>query len=185
MPAECDRAAALPVARDAARATGVRGCLRALFGPGLPGKPYGAGAAAWLVGRKWSSNGSGRLVWMGAPYNLNLPASVSDVMLAQVVQVIGLGLGHLFYNAPDKPEPTQSEAGEDWRGAIREVERNVRFITDPGRPADVALQVRAVALGEVEDFERDSDRRASPGGHPNGAAGKSKLGGMCSGGCVR
>lgn len=114
---------------------------------------------------------------MGAPYNLNLPASVSDLTLAQVVQVFGLGLGHLFYNAPNEPAPTQPEAGEDWRGAIREVERYIRSITDPERRAAVALRLRAAALGEVEEFERDSDRRASAGGRSGGASGKSKPGG--------
>jgi transcriptional regulator with XRE-family HTH domain len=109
--------------------------------------------------------------------NLSRGRPVSDLVLARVAEVLGTDLEHLFYNTPDEPETAQPQGEGDWQGAIREVERYVRSITDPERRAAVALRLRAVALGEVEEFERDLNRRASPGGHPGGAPGKSKQGG--------
>lgn len=97
--------------------------------------------------------------------------------LSAIAKVFGVSVEHLFYNTPDEPETAQPQGEGDWQGAIREVERYVRSITDPERRDAVALRLRAVALGEVEAFERDLDRRASPGGHPGGAPGKSKQGG--------
>ena len=117
-------------------------------------------------------------------YNLNRGKPVSDLVLASVAQAFGMELEHLFYNTPDEPETAQPQGEGDWQGAIREVERYVRSITDPERRDAVALRLRAVALGEVEAFERDLDRRASPGGHPGGAPGKSKQGGGRAQGAV-
>lgn len=97
--------------------------------------------------------------------------------MSAIATVLGVSVEHLFYNAPDEPAATEPEEGEDWRAAIREVERYVRSITDPERRAAVALRLRAVALGEVEEFEREFDRRSSPGRHPGGTASKPKPGG--------
>ena len=129
------------------------------------------------AGLQWGELAKKAGVSVHTLYKLNRLASVSDLTLAQVAQVFGLDLEHLFYNTPDEPETAQPQGEGDWQGAIREVERYVRSITDPERRDAVALRLRAVALGEVEAFERDLDRRAGPGGHPGGAPGKSKQGG--------
>lgn len=110
--------------------------------------------------------------------NLSRGKPVSDLVLARVAQVFGLELEQLFYNPPDdEGAPEKGGIGEeDWRATFREIERYVRSITDPERRAAVALYLRSVALGEVEDFERDVerglDRRAGPGGRAGGAPGK-------------
>ncbi len=112
-----------------------------------------------------------------AVVNLSRGKPVSDLVLARVATVLGTDLEYLFYNVPDEQAPAPVTPHEDWQATIREVERYVRSITDPERRAAVALHLRSVALGKVEEFERDSDRRASPGGHPGGAAGKPRPGG--------
>lgn len=118
------------------------------------------GAAAWL---RW------------ALYKPNSLACGSDLTPALGVHVIDSDLGHLFYNAAE--ELVASQAGADWWSSILERERYVWSLTDPERREAVGIKLRVVALGEIQEFERDLDRREGAGGHPEGAPGELVIGG--------
>lgn len=111
--------------------------------------------------------------WLGGRHRLGMES------LAQIAAALDLEVEQLFYNPPDEAEPephNDSKAEEDWRETVREVERYVRSIQDPERRLAVALRIRAVALGEVKDYERDAEReverRLGIDGHSAGAGAK-------------
>lgn len=110
-----------------------------------------------------------------ALYKPSSSACGSDLTLALGVQVVDSYLGHLFYNAAD--ELVAAQAAMDWWGSILELERYVWSLTDPERREAVGIKLRVVALGEIQEFERDLDRREGAGGHPEGAPGDLVIGG--------
>lgn len=99
--------------------------------------------------------------WLGGRQNMGTNS------LESIAKVLGVTIEQMFYNGPDDPEP--ETIPEEWQTAVREIERFVRSITDPVRRESVAMRLRAVALGEVEAFERDETRRAGAGRHSGGA----------------